>query len=135
MSGTEKDNVNITEPVRQWASTSTLGVDHISSYTKDILEKPKYFTKVTDENQEREPLYTRAQMLQMFQRGYEANSYGPYQRLGKMAVNDLESFPYDSWGSLRNAASFLKKRFGKLFSIRKLSGHGELGDIEVIRKS
>lgn len=140
-----------TENYEEWVNKKICNDMFIQTFSEDILNKPKFIISPTDSDLDKMELYTTEQMLEMFRAGFLAVTrtdfgrealrkarYGrvpdnPYRILRKLNVNDTTTFPYNSWGAVRTAASKLKSEFGATYRVNKLARVGQVGDIEVTR--
>lgn len=125
-----------------WVISSSLNLEHIEQYGRDILSNPSVTLSIGDKPQE---LYTKEQLLEMFQIGCMVMSKKemknaititdnvPFYVLKNMEVGDFVFFPYESWNAARSAASLLKKTFGTRFRVNKTGALGKHGNIKVVR--
>lgn len=124
-----------------WVAEKLFDDEFIASFCSDILLNHPTTS----------PLYTQEQMFQMFRAGvlcmtreefdkkvfealkrsYRGNSPGYIMQ--HMKVGEKQSFPYSKWGAVRTAASTIKKRFGCVYSVNKVTLYGQVGNIEVMR--
>ena len=126
-------DIGLSRGQTDWVVTKSLDEEHISEYAKDLISSGSFI------NGER--MYTKRQLIQMFRIGYQVRKNddirkiwaSPGTSMRQMDVGDVLSFPYEKWNAARSSASKLKKQFGCVFRVRKMSPGNEIGDIEVVR--
>lgn len=138
----EKDyNINIFSEI---TSTDFPDDEFIQNISESILSEPRFESSSTNP----EFLYSKDQMMSMWKLGYDScqkktylkkcikrNALTPYRQLRNMSIGETLQFPYDIWGTVRVAASKIKKDFSAVYIVRKIALFGEEGPIEVLRVS
>ena len=146
-------NTTPEENYDDWVNIKLCDDKYVSSYSDDILSKPRFFLSSTTSEFDKQPLYSEQQMLEMFRLGFMSMSKtgfgrkalananrkrsvpGPYPTLRQLHIGGKALFPYSSWATVRVAAAKLKAEFGSQFRVCKLAPPGRIGDIEVLRVS
>ena len=129
-----------------WVASTIMSDQFVSSFSNDILEKPKY---TITEGDNVTNYYSREQMIDMFRAGFLSMTRDSFEKevfknnqhasismakaMKMMNIGDKITFPYRKWNAVRSTASELKKQFGVRYLVRKVSSFKTIGDIEVTR--
>ena len=136
----------IEENFSDWPADRIMDDQFVSSFSDSILKKPAYV--LTNDN-EKTILYSKEQMLEMFRAGFlsmtkesfdksvfeakKSKTQCPFRVLKQMKIGSTHIFPYSKWRATRSAASSLRRQFGCVFHVTKVSAYNEIGNIMVRR--